>query len=99
METFKIYKNMSVTPDELFEALTKLGYDNQSNSEKRRFVKKTHKSVIELANEPIDARLMNMYFAGFSYRLFLQGVISDPHDLAKMIEKNREKAKTEMVAA
>ena len=50
METFKIYKNMSVTPDELFEALTKLGYDNQSNSEKRRFVKKTHKSVIELTN-------------------------------------------------
>jgi hypothetical protein len=99
METFKIYKNMSVTPDELFEALTKLGYDNQSNSEKRRFVKKSHKSVIELANEPIDARLMNMYFAGFSYRLFLQGVINDPHDLAKMIEKNREKAKAEMVAA
>ena len=90
---------MSVTPDELFEALTKLGYDNTSNSEKRRFVKKSHNSVIELANEPIDERLMKVYFAGFSYRLFLQGVISDPNNLAKMIEKNREKVKGEMAAA
>ena len=99
METFKIYKNMAVTPDELFEALTKLGYANKSNSEKRRFVKKSHNSVIELANEPIDQRLMNIYFSGFSYRLFLQGVINDPHDLAKMIEKNRNHAQVEMVLA
>jgi hypothetical protein len=99
METFKIYKNMSATPDELFEALAKLGYADKSTKEKRRFVKKTHNSVIELANEPIEERLMNIYFAGFSYRLFLQGVISDPHDLAKMIEKNRETAKSEMAFA
>lgn len=90
---------MSVTPDELFEALTKLGYDNKSNAEKRRFVKKSHNSVIELANEPIDERLMKVYFAGFSYRLFLQGVINDSNDLAKMIEKNREKVKAEMAVA
>jgi hypothetical protein len=90
---------MSITPDELFEALTKLGYENKSNSEKRRFVKKSHNSVIELTNEPIDERLMNIYFAGFSYRLFLQGVIKDPHDLAKMIEKNRKNAKAEMAVA
>lgn len=99
METFRIYKNMSITPDELFEALTKLGYENKSNSEKRRFVKKSHNSVIELANESIDERLMKVYFAGFAYRLFLQGVINDPHDLAKMIEKNREKMKGEMTIA
>jgi hypothetical protein len=91
METFKIYKNMSVTPDELFEALTKLGYDDTSTKDKRRFVKKTHNSVVELTNEPIDERMMNIYFAGFSYRLFLQGVINDSHDLAKMIEHNRKK--------
>jgi hypothetical protein len=99
METFKIYKNMSVTPDELFEALVQLGYDDKSTSEKRRFVKKTHNSVIELTNEPIDERLMNVYFAGFSYRLFLQGVVNDPHSLAKMIEKKRENAKAEMALA
>ena len=90
---------MAVTPEELFAALIKLGYDNQSDLRKWRFVKKTHKSIIELANEPIDQRLMNIYFSGFSYRLFLQGVINDPHDLAKMIEQNREKASHEMVAA
>ena len=90
---------MAVTPDELFAALTKLGYDNQSDSKKWRFVKKTHKSIIELPNEPIDQRLMNIYFSGFSYRLFLQGVINDPHDLTKIIEQNREKASIEMVAA
>lgn len=95
----RIYKEMTVTFSEFFEALKQLGFKEESNADYFRFKKRTKASVIEIPIRPLSDTMWKPSFLGFSHSLYLGGYIADPDDLAKMIEKNREKAKSNMVSA
>lgn len=90
MEIFRIYKDMEVTYKELSNALRKLGYRDESHDNRFRYVNHEHNSIV-LLHKPKsdDEKVLKADFAGYSYALSAQGVIEDPHDLAKMIEKER----------
>jgi signal recognition particle subunit SEC65 len=89
MEGRKVYKEMTITYGELAQALTQLGYKNESNSEHFRYVNKKYDSVIVLRANPANRALFKAIISGFSYQLYMQGVIEENDDLAKLVEKNR----------
>ena len=95
----KVYKDMIVTYREFFEALKQLGFKDESSQEYFRFKKKTMASMINMPIRPLDDAMWTPNFFNYTQSLFLRGDIESPDDLAKMIEKNREKAKTELVFA
>jgi signal recognition particle subunit SEC65 len=89
MEGRSVYKEMSITYGELAQALTELGYKNESDSDHFRYAFKKHNSVILLKANPANRELFKAIVSGFSYQLYMQGVIEDYDDLAKLVEKNR----------
>ena len=95
----KVYKDMIVTYREFFEALKQLGFKDESTEERFRFKKKTLASLINMPIRPLEDAMWTPNFFNYTQSLFLRGDIESPDDLAKMIEKNREKAKTELVFA
>jgi hypothetical protein len=88
----KIYKDMTVTYGEFFEALQQIGFKDFSTPEYFRFKKETTASQIKMAVRPLDKAIWKPSFLGYSHSLYLAGYIQDPDDLAKMIEINREKS-------
>ena len=89
MEGRRVYKEMNITYGELAHALTQLGFKNESDSEHFRYVNKEQDSVILLRANPASRLLFKAIISGFSYQLYMQGVIEDYDDLAKLVEKNR----------
>jgi signal recognition particle subunit SEC65 len=89
MEGRRVYKEMSITYGELAQALTELGYTNESDSDHFRYVHKKCASVILLKANPSNRALFKAIISGFSYQLYMQGVIEEYDDLAKLVEKNR----------
>lgn len=89
MEGRKVYKEMDITYGELATALTQLGYKNESDIGHFKYVNKKHDSVILLRANPANRTLFKAIISGFSYQLYMQGVIEDCDDLAKLVEKNR----------
>jgi hypothetical protein len=94
MHYTRVYKEISPTYQEVAEALTQLGFREETNSEFFLFVNDKHKSEVKLPARPYDAPFLKANLAGFSYLLFMQGVIKDTDDLAKLIEKNRSPIRT-----
>jgi hypothetical protein len=89
MEGRRVYKEMVITYGELATALMQLGYKNESDSDHFKYVNKKHDSVILLRANPANRTLFKAIISGFSYQLYMQGVIDDCDDLAKLVEKNR----------
>jgi hypothetical protein len=79
-----------VTYRELSNILRKLGYRDESYDNRYRYVNDEHNSIVLLRMPKHESeKVLKADFAGYSYALSEQGVIEDPHDLAKMIEKER----------
>jgi hypothetical protein len=95
----KVYKDMTITYGEFFEALKQLGFKDESTPEYFRFKKKTLASVINMPIRPLKDVMWTPNFFNYSQSLYLREDIESPEDIAKMIEKNRENAKSEMVSA
>jgi hypothetical protein len=95
----KVYKDMIVTYREFFEALKQLGFKDESTPERFRFKKKTLASLINMPIRPLEDAMWTPNFFNYTQSLFLRGDIENPNDLAKMIEKNREHAKVDLVSA
>ena len=89
MEGRKVYKEMTITYGELAQALTELGYTNESDSDHFRYVHKKRASVILLKANAANRVLFKAIISAFSYQLYMQGVIEEQDDLAKLVEKNR----------
>jgi hypothetical protein len=99
MEPFKIYKEIQPTYGEWFSILAELGYQKQVVDIKRPISKQhtkqyllenlVEKSTIILPYLPESAPVLKAYFANYSHQLYLQGIIEDVQDMAKMIEKKR----------
>lgn len=89
MEGRSVYKEMNITYGELAQALTQLGFKNESDSEYFRYVNKKYDSVVLLRANPVNRILFKAIISGFSYQLYMQGVIEEYDDLAKLVEKNR----------
>ena len=99
MEGRKVYKEMSITNGELAQALTQLGYKNESDSEIFRYINKVYDSIILLRANPPNRTLFKAIISGFSYQLYMQGVIEEQDDLAKLVEKNRLTDHSQLAAA
>ena len=89
MEGRRVYKEMTITYGELAQALTELGFRNESDSDHFRYAHKKYASVILLKANPPNRELFKAIISAFSYQLYMQGVIEDYDDLAKLVEKNR----------
>ncbi len=89
MQYTHVYKEIAPTYQEVAQALKQLGYREETNSEFFLFVNDDHKSEVKLPARPYEALFLKANLAGFSYLLFMQGVVKDPDKLAKLIEKNR----------
>ncbi|MEN9610096.1 MAG: hypothetical protein RLZZ628_910 [Bacteroidota bacterium] len=98
METFRIYKEIQPTYREWFALLEQLGFKKQIVELKPiagvkrpqyRLENKAFHSVIWLPWGTEDAPVLKAYFASYSNLLYLQGVISDPQEMAKSVEKMR----------
>ena len=98
MEGRRVYKEMSITYGELAQALSQLGYKNDSDSEHFRYVNKKHDSVILLRANSANRTLFKAIISGFAYQLSMQGVIEEEDDLAKLVEKNRMANNTAVAA-
>lgn len=89
MQYTHVYKEIAPTYQEVAQALTQLGYKDETNSTFFLFVNDAHQSEVKLPYQPYEKPFMKANLAGFSYLLYMQGVINDQDKLAKMIEKNR----------
>jgi hypothetical protein len=89
MQYTHVYKEITPTYQEMAQVLTQLGYKEETNSTFFLFVNEKHQSEVKLPYQPYDTPFMKANLAGFSYLLYMQGVIKDQDKLAKMIEKNR----------
>lgn len=94
----KVYNNITVTFKEFFDALKKLGYKDVSTSTHLRF-QKVANSTLSIPMRSLDDKMQESDFRTYSYIIYMKDDIEHPDDLAKMIEKNREKANVEMSAA
>jgi hypothetical protein len=99
MEFARVYNDMSATYGEVAWALKKLGFVDASTSEHFRFVNEKHKSDIRLPARPLETTFSKANMIGYSYILYMQGVIKNRDDFAKRIEKNRLAAKPKRQAA
>jgi predicted DNA binding CopG/RHH family protein len=95
MNYTRVYNEISATYGEVAWALKKLGFQDVSTSEKFRFVNDKHNSEVKLPARLLDAPFAKANLAGYSYQLYMQGVIKHTDDLAKQIEKNRLLATTQ----
>jgi hypothetical protein len=93
-----VYKEMDVTYGEMAQALTQLGFKDESTSELFLFVREARKVEVRLPYRPDDTLFAKINTLGFSNILFMQGIIKHPDNLVKMIEKKRSsmKVKKEM---
>jgi hypothetical protein len=93
-----VYKEMDVTYGEMAQALTQLGFKDESTSELFLFVREARKVEVRLPYRPEDTLFAKINTLGFSNILFMQGIIKHPDNLVKMIEKKRSsmKVKKEM---
>jgi hypothetical protein len=98
MEPFRIYKEIQPTYREWFVLLEQLGFKKQMveltpiagvKRPQYRLENKDFHSVIWLPLRPDDAPVLKAYFASYSNLLYHQGVIADPQEMAKSIEKIR----------
>ena len=104
MEPFRIYKEIQPTYGEWFSILAELGYHKQvvdrthpiSKQSTKQYVlnNQSQKSTIILPYLPDTALVLKAYFANYSHQLYLQGIINDVQDMAKMVEKNRSTAES-----
>ncbi len=93
MEYATLYNDISATYGEVVMALKKLGFQDASTSEQFRFVNEKHNSEIKLPIKPLETPFFKADLIGYSYILYMQGIIKHRDDLAKRIEKNRRAAK------
>ncbi len=98
MQYLHFYKELVANYGEVAEALKKLGFQDVSTAKHFRLVNNTHKSEVKLPARPLDAVFSKVNLAGFSYQLYMQGVIDDFDDLAKLVEKNRLANNAQVVA-
>jgi hypothetical protein len=98
MATFKIYKEIQPTYREWLSVLEQLGFKKQIvelppiSGVKRtqyRLENAAYRSVVWLPYRTDDAFVVKAYFASYSHLLYMQGVIEDVQDMAKMVEKSR----------
>jgi hypothetical protein len=89
MQYTQVYKEITPTYQEMAQVLTQLGYREETNATFFLFVNEAHQSEVKLPYQPYETPFMKANLAGFSYLLYMQGVIKDQDKLAKMIEKNR----------
>ena len=93
----RVYKEMTVTFGEFFDALKQLGFKDQSTATHFWFVKKQGNGTIRFPIRVLEDPMLKSDLLGYSYTLFLRGDIENPDDFAMMIEQNREKSKAKMV--
>jgi hypothetical protein len=89
MQYTHVYKEITPTYQEVAQALMQLGYKEETNSMFFLFVNEEHQSEVKLPYQSYETPFMKANLAGFSYLLYMQGVIKNQDKLAKMIEKNR----------
>jgi hypothetical protein len=89
-----VYKELAVTYGEVAQALTQLGFQDESDNDYFKFVNKAFASEILLPARPLDTLFVKANTVGFSNLLFMQGIIKEPDKLVKLIEKNRAPAKS-----
>ena len=99
MNYTRVYHEISATYGEVAVALKKLGFKDVSTSEQFRFLNEKHNSEVKLPARSLEAPFAKANLAGYSYQLYMQGVIKHTDDLAKRIEKNRLSAKPKKQAA
>ena len=86
-----IFVKESITNRELIKVLTQIGFRDESNNDIYRLVNDKYNSVVELIHRPLDEAVHRIDIAGYSYQLYLQGVIKDEENLVKKALKNRKK--------
>jgi hypothetical protein len=86
-----IIKEVTVTNKEFIKVMTQLGYRNESNSERYRFVNDKYNSIVHLPPLPLEDLVQKEYLAIYSYQLYMQGVIRQEENLVKKIQLNRVK--------
>ena len=89
MQYTHVYKEITPTYQEVAQVLTQLGYKEETNATFFLFVNEAYQSEVKLPYQPYETPFMKANLAGYSYLLYMQGVIKDQKKLAKMIEKNR----------
>jgi predicted DNA binding CopG/RHH family protein len=89
MNYTRVYNEISATYGEVALALKKLGFQDVSTSEHFRFMNEKHNSEVKLPARLLDAPFAKANLAGYSYQLYMQGVIKHIDNFAKLIEKNR----------
>lgn len=99
MEYISPYNDISATYGEVAIALKKLGFQDVSTSEYFRFVLEKHNAEIKLPARPLETIFSKTNMVGYSYILYMQGIIKHRDDLAKRIEKNRFAAKSKKQTA
>lgn len=90
MEYATLYNDISATYGEVVMALKKLGFQDVSTPEQFCFVNQKHNSEIKLPVKPLDSAFFKADLIGYSYILYMQGIIKHRDDFAKRIEKNRQ---------
>ena len=86
-----LYNDISATYYDVALALKQLGFQDESTSEHFRFVNEKHNSEIKLPAQPLETPFYKANLIGYSYILYMQGIIKHRDDLAKRIEKNKQK--------
>ena len=86
-----IFVKESITNRELIKVLTQVGFRDESNNDIYRLVNDKYNSVVELIHRPLDEAVHRIDITGYSYQLYLQGVIKDEENLVKKALKNRKK--------
>ena len=86
-----IINEVVVTYNEFIKVLTQLGYRNESDETKYRFVNDKHNSIVDLPLMPFEATVRKVDLAVYSYRLYMQGIIKQEENLIKKIQQNRAK--------
>ncbi len=89
MEYISPYNDISATYGEVAMALKKIGFQDVSTSEYFCFVYEKYKAEIKLPARSLETLFSKPNMVGYSYILYMQGVIKHRDDLAKRIEKNR----------
>jgi hypothetical protein len=92
MQIARVYKEMIVTYGEVAEALKQLDFKDVSTKEQFRFVNEEAGSDWWLPARPLDTLYSKGNLFGISYQLYMQGIIDEIDDFAKLIEKNRLEA-------
>jgi hypothetical protein len=89
----RIFVEVSISNSEFAKVLTQIGFRNESNEERFRFVNDKYNSIVTLPVRPLDEAVQRIYVSNYSYQLYMQGVIRDEENLVKKVLQNREKKK------